>query len=331
MSSVPNSSTPNASQHVCPAGLRDVDIKAIVGMNSVSSIFSISGNLLVLAAIYKTASLRSVTNFFVASLAIADLMVGAFVGPLYAARAVVRALDSTLPLCIATEVISTAPLKATLLNLCAVSIDRYLAITDVFHYHETMTHKRCLFLIAMCWALGAALSLGRLLITDITKLLLYYGIGAGVGVLVPFGIISYCYIRIFKVARKQSKRIENITVATVEQTLTAKRNNKAAWTIAIIISLFVVFWTPVTAIAFVQMMVTEPCLLRILYIQWFWGIAFACYNSVFNPWVFALRHRDFKKAYIETLRSLLPDHFQLTTSRRLKLPRRSTKRHVTDV
>lgn len=324
-----NSSTTNAS--VCPTGLRDVDIKAIVGMNSFSSFFSISGNLLVLTAIYNTASLRTVTNFFVASLAFADLMVGVFVGPLYTARAVLRAWDSTLPICVATEIMSTVPLEATLLNLCAVSIDRFLAITDALHYPEIMTRKRCLFLIAFCWASGAALALVRLIITDTTQLPLFYGIVVGACVVFPFGIITYCYIRIFKVARMQSKRIESITVATVEQRLTTKRNNKAAWTIAIIIGLFVVFWTPVTGIALFQMMVTDPCLASIIYIQWFWGVAFACYNSVCNPWVFALRHRGFKEAYVKTLGSLLPGHFKLTTRRRPKLPRLSTKCHITDV
>lgn len=52
------------------------------------NVMVIVGNCLVIAAVYYSSKLRSVTNFFIVSLAVADLMVGVAVLPFSATREV---------------------------------------------------------------------------------------------------------------------------------------------------------------------------------------------------------------------------------------------------
>lgn len=44
-------------------------------------LFAIFGNILVIVSVYKEKSLQSVTNYFIVSLAVADMLVGGFVMP----------------------------------------------------------------------------------------------------------------------------------------------------------------------------------------------------------------------------------------------------------
>lgn len=95
---------------------------------------SIGGNLLVLLTIYKQPRLHTISNYFIASLAVADLIVGLVLNPIWATRSAMNIWDDKEPLTIASECLSAYTVVATSLNLCVVSIDRYLAVVKVFRY-----------------------------------------------------------------------------------------------------------------------------------------------------------------------------------------------------
>lgn len=42
----------------------------------------------------------------------------------------------------------------TVLNLCAISVDRYLAVTQPVRYRSMMTAKRAKYIIAAVWVLS---------------------------------------------------------------------------------------------------------------------------------------------------------------------------------
>lgn len=62
-------------------GGHNIQELALVGLLSVVSIVTVIGNTLVILAVLTTRRLRTVTNCFVMSLAIADFFVGVFVLP----------------------------------------------------------------------------------------------------------------------------------------------------------------------------------------------------------------------------------------------------------
>jgi len=47
---------------------------------------------------------------------------------------------------------------ASLLHLCCISVDRYLAITDPFGYHRKMSRRRAAAMLAAVWTAAALLS-----------------------------------------------------------------------------------------------------------------------------------------------------------------------------
>lgn len=62
----------------------DIASQIYISLEAVIGITAIAGNALVLIAIFKFPKLQTITNFFIASLAVADLLVGIFVAPLAA-------------------------------------------------------------------------------------------------------------------------------------------------------------------------------------------------------------------------------------------------------
>lgn len=87
-------------------------------------VFSSAGNFTVILAIYKTPSLRTVSNYFLASVALADFFAGFVVHPMFAVRCYENYWYSELPFAKAADIMVLQSFTATSFGLCAISIDR---------------------------------------------------------------------------------------------------------------------------------------------------------------------------------------------------------------
>uniref|UniRef100_A0AAG5CS18 G-protein coupled receptors family 1 profile domain-containing protein n=1 Tax=Anopheles atroparvus TaxID=41427 RepID=A0AAG5CS18_ANOAO len=97
-------------------------------------ILTLFGNVLVILAVCRERTLQTVTNYFIVSLAIADLLVAVVVMP-FAVYVLVNGAWS-LPnfacdFYIAMDVICST---SSIFNLVAISIDRYIAVTQPIKY-----------------------------------------------------------------------------------------------------------------------------------------------------------------------------------------------------
>ncbi|EDO43466.1 predicted protein, partial [Nematostella vectensis] len=277
-------------------------------LNTILAVFSTAGNAIVLIAIWRTSSLHSTSNYFIASLAAADLSVGFIINPLWVAKSGLNIWENNHFLTIFTEFMSVQTLVTTTFNLAAVSVDRYVAVTNVFRYLEIVTKKRCIILITFIWIFSLAFSALRFTISD--PLLLPY-LWIAVSVIcytIPFTIIAYCYYKIFKVAKRQSRQIEmtensvgGTTRSNEEAIKRAKKNRKAAYTIGIIIGLYLVFALPSMIISAIQLLTPDECLKLKIIRAWFWGALVSFSSSAFNPWIYAARNTEYRRAFQQVL------------------------------
>ena len=267
-------------------------------LNSILSAITIFGNLMILLAIYKTPGLRrNNSNFFIASLAVADFLVGLIMNPLYAVKAGLAVDENSHPLAIATSVITLQTLTATTYSLCCVSIDRYLAIVVVFRYESYVTTERCLRFIILVWICSFIVPLPRLFITDFDKLPTLWLVSYIVVFIIPLSGISFCYFHIYKTAKAQARRIACEHTMDIREAIRIRKNRKATWTAAIVIGACFVLWFPSCIVSFVQALTSDECLkLKIDSSTWFWVDTLAFASSALNPWIYFLRSREFKQA-----------------------------------
>ncbi|EFX88331.1 hypothetical protein DAPPUDRAFT_42083 [Daphnia pulex] len=123
----------------------------ILGVVNVLVLF---GNCLVVLAVFLDSKLRTVTNLFIVSLAMADLSVGLAVLPFSASLEVLDMWIFGEIWCSIWLAVDVWMCTASILNLCAISLDRYLAVTRPVSYPSIMTPFRAKILLAVVWLLS---------------------------------------------------------------------------------------------------------------------------------------------------------------------------------
>ncbi|OXU24761.1 hypothetical protein TSAR_003183 [Trichomalopsis sarcophagae] len=103
---------------------------------AVVNVMVVLGNVLVILAVYNSIKLRNVTNMFIVSLAMADLMVGIAVLPFSATWEVFKVWIFGDIWCSIWLAVDVWMCTASILNLCAISLDRYLAVTRPVKYPQ---------------------------------------------------------------------------------------------------------------------------------------------------------------------------------------------------
>ena len=123
----------------------------VLGILNVVVIF---GNSLVIVAVFTSQKLRTVTNLFIVSLAVADLSLGVTVLPFSIANEVLGYWVFGPIWCEIWLAVDVWMCTASILNLVAISFDRYLAITHPFKYPHLMSSFRGKVLIGLVWVLS---------------------------------------------------------------------------------------------------------------------------------------------------------------------------------
>lgn len=261
----------------------------------VMAMVAIIGNLLVLIAIAKTPRLRTVTCYFIASLAVGDLYLNIVLIPMWIVK-----LDRNLwtldnhPLQLAIEFFSLQMATSVSYNLCMVSVDRLISIKYVYKYSQILTPGRCMTVIVCIWVWSLALSIPRLFITDIKVISRLFVVVALVVMLVPYIIIIYCYVRIYKIAKCQAKKIAVNLFTRIHN----ERNKKASITIGLVIGIYSLLGLPVVVVAVVDYIQTlrDPCDATRMRVYWMWSLALSYSHSAYNPFIYAVRNELFNRA-----------------------------------
>ncbi|XP_071440867.1 probable G-protein coupled receptor No18 [Hetaerina americana] len=120
---------------------------------------TVVGNTLIILAVLTTRRLRTVTNCFVTSLAVADLLVGIFVMPPAVAYHLISKWELGWVMCDIWVSLDVLLCTASILSLCAISVDRYLAVTQPLNYSRRRRSKRlALGMIFAVWLAAAAIT-----------------------------------------------------------------------------------------------------------------------------------------------------------------------------
>ncbi|KAM4584516.1 D(1) dopamine receptor-like [Odontesthes bonariensis] len=121
-------------------------------------IWTLFGNFTVCAAVFRYRHLRAkVTNIFIVSLALSDLLVAVLVMP-WKAVAEVAGFWPFGGFCktwLACDIMCST---ASILNLCVISVDRYWAISSPFRYERNMNKKVAFVMIGVTWTVSVVIS-----------------------------------------------------------------------------------------------------------------------------------------------------------------------------
>ncbi|CAF0911044.1 unnamed protein product [Rotaria sordida] len=128
-------------------------ILIIVG-GTILSFLTTAGNLLVLISFRINKQLRTVTNYFLLSLAIADFTIGCFSIPIFFTFFEKDRWPFDSFLCDVWLSVDYTMSNASVANLLLICFDRYFSITRPLTYRSKRTPKRVSLMIALGWAIS---------------------------------------------------------------------------------------------------------------------------------------------------------------------------------
>lgn len=257
-------------------------------------------NGLVCLLVFRYKTMRNYTNGFVVSLAVSDILAGIVILTQY-----LIGFHNRILINIAYAVVMLSGIT----NLCAVTYDRYIAVTQPLRY-LTIMQKNCRGLIVGVWLVSIVVAMLPLLwqgqSRDASVHRIYVMAVQIVFIGLPFILIIVSHCKIYYHAKKCSKLARQLSTIHV---ISTKRNTlkrtasefKVARVFALVSVLFLLSWFPVffytTAALFNRAYLVPKKLTDLSPITLALG-------SLGNPLVYSLIKPDFRKA----LRRLLETH-----------------------
>ncbi|XP_060769146.1 trace amine-associated receptor 4-like [Neoarius graeffei] len=273
------------------------------------------GNLLVIITISHFKHLHSPTHFIILSLAFVDFMMGCLVMPFSTVRWVEGCWFLGDLLCQIHSSLDMTLSIASILHLCLVSVDRFMAITDPLGYKMKVTNGNVAVCIAVSCIFSCMFSFGivfsKINVVGLDEQMLNPCGGSCVvifnkewGIIAPLlnfyipGAIMTClYLKIFCVARKQARLISDrtavLTPGETKKQLSDQRERKAAKTLGIVMGVFLLCWLPFFLTIVIDQFLNYSTPLDVFdALMWFGYL-----NSMFNPLIYGFFYPRFQKAF----------------------------------
>ncbi|XP_053175194.1 dopamine receptor D4a [Scomber japonicus] len=122
-------------------------------------LFIIFGNLLVCLSVFTERALKTTTNYFIVSLAVADLMLAVLVLPLFVYSEFQDGVWTlSTALCDGLMTMDVLLCTASIFNLCAISVDRFIAVLIPLNYNRKHVDTRQAVLLSATWILALAVA-----------------------------------------------------------------------------------------------------------------------------------------------------------------------------
>ncbi|KAM6179068.1 5-hydroxytryptamine receptor 2B [Rhynchocyon petersi] len=121
---------------------------------------TIGGNILVILAVSLERKLQYATNYFLMSLAVADLLVGLFVMPIALLTIMFEPMwPLPLVLCPAWIFLDVLFSTASIMHLCAISVDRYIAIKKPIQANQYNSRAKAFIKITVVWLISIGIAI----------------------------------------------------------------------------------------------------------------------------------------------------------------------------
>lgn len=320
-----NHSELNHTSRLSSAGPSDTEIISQAVILIIVLIVSVGGNGLVCFLVFTVKQLQIPTNYFILSLALADFLFAVICLP-FRIVFVLQYYLWTLGLgtCKFWVWLDLVFCSASIANLAAISVDRYLKIASPLTYDIRMTSKRVVFILITLWGYSTSLASLSFVSGDASGIIvrnqmcyidnkIFLTVISIIGFFAPFAIMLLMYCFVFKVAVSQAKELFRLQVSLYNgsQPKAARRKSsrvlpgtiffevKATKTLIILLSVFCICWSPFFVLTLLSLhskaLLGPPAwlskLLKIVFVH----LLPNC-NAAFNPIIYTTYNLQFRKA-----------------------------------
>ncbi|XP_029366523.1 melanopsin-A-like [Echeneis naucrates] len=278
----------------------------------------IAGNALVMFAFYSNKKLRNLPNYFIMNLAVSDFLMAFTQSPIFFINCLYKEWVFGEMGCKMYAFCGALFGIASMINLLAISIDRYMVITKPLQAIRWSSKRRTALAILMVWLYSLAWSLAPLvgwssyipegLMTSCTWDYVTYTLANRSYTMmlccfvffIPLGIISYCYLLMFLAIRKTSREVERLGTQVRKSTLIQQKSIRSEWKLAkiafVVIVVYVLSWSPYACVTLISWAghanILSPYSKAVPAI-----IAKA--STIYNPFIYAIIHNKYRMTLAE--------------------------------
>lgn len=256
------------------------------------TLFGLVVNLSVIGTICRVRRLWSITNAFVLSLAMADFLLASVLIPCIISElhypgqlGVPKAIDTLFPLLGV----------ASLLNLAAVTLERFMSISYPLTYDAYVTRFRATVIITAVWLVSFSQAFLRFAVQE--NGVLYEDIRFALAFALPFLCILIVNIKIYFVARQHARQINAANPQGPSRVFIRKL--KTVKIIALLVGTFIVTWLPYFIVSIYDHHVIEDrqkqrdkIVLQVIE-------ALVCATTLINPLMYGLLRKDVREAMVK--------------------------------
>ena len=286
-------------------------------------IVSVFGNGVVCFLVFTIKQLQIPTNYFILSLALADLLFAVICLPFRIVNVLQHyAWHLGLDACRFWVWLDLLFCSVSIANLAAISVDRYLKIASPLTYDVRMTASRVTLTLIILWGYAIALASlsfvsGRapgIVVQNQYCLIdnrVYLTVVDIIGFFAPFTIMLLMYCFVFRVAVSQAKKLFHQQVSLHSQLGKRRKQSrispaafffevKATKTLIILLSVFCVCWSPYFVLSLLSLHSPEvfsglPHWFMVVLKAIFVHILPNC-NAACNPIIYTTHNHQFRKA-----------------------------------
>ncbi|XP_074647491.1 melatonin receptor type 1B-like [Tubulanus polymorphus] len=296
------------SSDTTPLGLRVFDI---VIMTSIV-VIGICGNVLILSAVFSSRNLRTLANAFVVNIAVADLVVVAYVLPVVVANVVERANVLGEVTCVMNAGLTVITCACSIWTLAQISVNRYIHVCKHTKYDKIYSKLNVCAMLVTTWSFWIFVTFlsiiwvehnynndSKICIFDHHQSPYFTAFIMVVGIGIPVIVTFVCYYLIYRTIKSSQQRIKNHTGAAGNnapgnnaKNNKKKRENDALKALFVAFVLFIVFWCPYGIVAILYSVRVQVNGYVFKYSAWL-GMSNSCVNS----FVYGVMNKTYSDAY----------------------------------
>ncbi|KAL6472331.1 hypothetical protein MHYP_G00185190 [Metynnis hypsauchen] len=280
----------------------------------------VMGNVLVMYAFFCNKKLRTPPNYFILNLAVSDFLMATTQSPIFFVNCMYKEWVFGEIGCKMYAFCGALFGITSMINLLAISIDRYVVITKPLQAIQWTSKRRTLLSILLVWLYSLAWSLAPLLgwssyipeglmtsctwdyVTSTPANKSYTLMLCCFVFFIPLGIISYCYFFMFLAIRSTSRDVERLGTHVRKTTLIQEQSIKTEWKLAkvafVVIIVYVLSWSPyafVTLIAWAgYSSILTPYSKAV-------PAVIAKASAIYNPIIYAIIHSKYRNTLAEKI------------------------------
>uniref|UniRef100_A0A493TTQ0 G-protein coupled receptors family 1 profile domain-containing protein n=1 Tax=Anas platyrhynchos platyrhynchos TaxID=8840 RepID=A0A493TTQ0_ANAPP len=262
------------------------------------------GNALVVAAVSTSRALRAPQNLFLVSLASADILVAILILPFSLANEVMGYWYFGSLWCSLYLALDVLLCTASIGHLCAISLDRYWAVTRAARLNLRRSPGRVKGMIGAVWAAAALVALPPLFkarprarVCELSDETWYVLASCVASFFAPCLVMVTVYCRIYRLTTRRNAAVlaarrGSAPVSLCRRRLVRVRERRFTIVLAVVIGAFVLCWFPFFFTYSLEAVCGEGCRVSKPLFSFFFWIGYC--NSSLNPVIYTVFNRDFR-------------------------------------